>query len=58
MAGDNFHKDIGLWILFLAGIAIAAYEYIFYSSSSLSWVISVIALMISYLSYVVRKGIR
>ena len=58
MARNNFHKDIGLWIVFLAGIAIVAYEWIFYPNSSLSWVISLIALMISYISYVVRKNIK
>lgn len=51
----NFHKNIGLWIVFIVGIAIAIYELTFYSYSSLSWVISIVALMISYISYVVRK---
>ena len=49
---------LGLWIAIVIAFLLIIYELVFYSTSGLSYVISLLAALIAYVGYTVTKVLR
>lgn len=54
----NREYKLGLWIAIIIAILLMIYEFVFYSTSGLSYVISILAVLIAYVSYTVTKVLK
>lgn len=49
---------LGLWIAIIIAVLLIIYEFIFYQTSGLSYVISLLAVLIAYVGYTVTKVLK
>ncbi len=54
----NKEYKLGLWIAIIISLLLIVYEVVFYSTSALSYIISLLAVLIAYVGYIVTKVLK
>ena len=54
----NKDYKLGLWVVIAITFLLIVYEFIFYPTSGLSYVISLLAVLIAYVGYIVTRILK
>lgn len=55
---ENREYKLGLWGVIIIALILIIYEVVFYSTSTLSYVISLLAVLIAYVAYTITKILK